>query len=343
MSTQSGITASKELLSSFNSINGEPMIIRVSEDSTSLIPDSSFKGSTGISDVFESLSSYLLETHPQPAYLVIPTEAGDLAFASYIPDEAPIRSKMLYASTKNTLVSQLGANFKKSHQFAWSEIEEVSMKNFLRSFEVSEKPLTEEEKLLDQINSLQSFSIAEASAKSSSPAYKKQLVSMHDSSGLLFKVQEDLDDYFQKAGQSSVHSLITFAIDLASERVKLTSSKQTSTATLISTLEESTTPLDPHPQYALYHYSPHKFAFLYSCPLGSKVKERMIYASNKKPLVTYINSILQQSESSAAIDKNLEVGDLDELEISELDDHEQELTTTTRGLRFNKPKGPRRR
>lgn len=351
MSTQSGITASNQVLDAFKTVksNNSPLIIRVNKDNTELEVDPDFSHST--SDLFLDVANYLYDTQPHSAYLVIPVNNGDDAiFASYIPDDAPIREKMLYASTKSTLLTQLGSgNFKKPHVFAWSEIKEVSQENFDRETKVSQldSPLTEEEKLLQQIKSLQSFSIAELLAKQHD-GFKRQLASMHDtspatgtgagvstgSSGLAFKLSSELESSFKSF--SKPHHLLTFAIDLATETVNLTSSvENVSPDNLIEKLTGNTSS-EAHPQYGLYSYNPESAAFIYSCPSGSKVKERMVYASSKKNLVEYIKSNI-----GFKIDKNLEVGDLDELDLREFEDQKEE--TTTNRLKFNKPKGPRRR
>lgn len=364
MSAQSGITASEALLSTYNSLsNLRPLVIRLSEDNTTLVEDETFSSGTGSnSNHFESVSLHLSSSHPHPAYLIIPIDQESSLFASFIPDEAPIREKMLYASTKSTLLTQLGlGNFKKSHVFAWSELPEVSLKNFNKEIAShaadNDLLLTEEERLLNQINSLQSFSIAETNDK-----YKRQLASMdgtpHSSStsslssaaatslgtsttGVMFKIDNDLEEAlnsFATPGQ-----LLAFKINLSTETVHLTSSETSvKPSTLISHLTASaSTESAPHPQYALFHYSPKKVSFIYSCPSGSKVKERMVYASNKKSLLNHIKLILGAKDLT--IDKSFEVGDLDELELSEFDEQKEDDNASSTRLKFNKPKGPRRR
>lgn len=80
----------------------------------------------------------------------------------------------------------------------------------------------------------------------------------------------------------------------------------------------------------------------------------MIYASFKNSLINHLKDKL--SKSGLTIDKNLEVGDLDELELSDLQPEEQQQqqgedsesissasSSSKAGLKFNKPRGPRRR
>ena len=118
MSTKSGIVASEGLLDAFKNISS-PLVIKVSEDNTQLVPDDNAPNfGTDLADNFVKLNRYLDEIFPRPAYIVVPHE-DTYGFISFIPDLAPVREKMLYASTKNTLMTQLGtSNFKNNHTFA---------------------------------------------------------------------------------------------------------------------------------------------------------------------------------------------------------------------------------
>lgn len=346
MSTQSGITASEELLLAFKNFNVKVMVVKVAADNSSLVPDHQFvQPSAGDhASVFASLSAYFEQNHPDPGYIIIP-ESADYGFISFIPDVAPIRQKMLYASTKNTLLQQLGSNnFKKSHVLAWTDLDELTHENYLKAAGQSDPlALTEEEKMLQEINSLQALSLAEAGAN------KKELASMHtqgpSSSTLFFNVDSALELEFKAlptAGNSK--KLVTFNIDIPKELVKLTSSTDDVVlSSLISKLDAAANKTAPHPQFAVYNYAANKLAFIYSCPSGSKVKDRMIYASNRQSLVNFLKSFTEGTE--VKVEKVLEVGDIDELDLSELKEEEvSEAVPSAKGnLKFSKPKGPRRR
>lgn len=340
MSTQSGITASQALLDTFKSLESNALIAKVSEDNTELVPDD-FSGSGDLSAIFSQLHSYLSKTYPHPAYIIIALSKQEYAFISFIPDDAPIRQKMLYASTKNTLITSLGSNnFPKSKNFAWTELDEVSFDYFQRVTKVSDNSgvMSKDERILDEINSLQDLTLA-----SQGQQYKKQLPSMHSSSRenkLLYEFETLLKKEFDTLQSNDNNSkLITFNIDVPKEILVLTSSEENVLrSTLISHLSKANPVAQP--QYSIYNYHPKKFAFIYSCPSGSKVKDRMIYASSKLGLITHLSQVL--AEHNLKIDKSLEVGDLDELELSELDDSEPE-TPKGPARRFDKPKGPRRR
>mmetsp|Transcript_1752 Transcript_1752/g.1904 ORF Transcript_1752/g.1904 Transcript_1752/m.1904 type:complete len:363 (+) Transcript_1752:167-1255(+) len=362
MSTQSGIVSSEELLDTFKNFKSGSLVIKVSSDNTQLIVDHEFQSKeTDVSKILLELNKYVSGIYPHPVYIILALSStlnsnSDCAFISFIPDVAPIREKMLYASTKNTLLTQLGSNnFSKSHTFAWTELDELSFDNFKRSSEVQEDgPLTHEEKTLQEVNSLQGLTLAESGARrNTDTAYKKKLASMHESStsasggALMFSVDSELESEFKALPQNADNGkLIILGINLDNEGMELISSIScVKSASLVSNLESLMDKRGTRPLFALYNYSNNKYAFIYSCPSGSKVKERMVYASNKQGLINHLRGITESGE--LLIDKILEIGDLDELEVKELESSQNEekdsSPTTRNGLKFTKPKGPRRR
>lgn len=360
MSTQSGISSSQDLVNTFKNFKSGALVIKVSPDNTQLIVDDQFKSqATDLSSVFSELNQYVSGIYPSPVYIILglsssSSSGSNYAFVSFIPDVAPIREKMLYASTKSTLISQLGSNnFSKSQTFAWTEIEELNYDNFVSSSESQDEgPLTHEEKTLKEINSLQGLTLAETGARrNNDTAFKKKLASMHESSSsggvLMFNIDSNLESEFKSLPQNNDNRrLINFDIDMKKEEVKLISTTtNVDLKSLVTSLEAATDSSSVHPHFGLYNYSTSKFAFIYSCPSGSKVKDRMVYASNKQGLINHLKSI--SAAHNLVIDKVLEVGDLDELEVKELEEtdkgEDKSEPSTRNGLKFTKPKGPRRR
>ncbi|KAG7661484.1 TWF1 [[Candida] subhashii] len=325
MSTQSGITTSQELLDVFKSLESQPLIIKISSDSTQLIPDSNFTSTTSqdLPATFQSINDYISSEYPQPSYIIIPDGGSneECIFISFIPDIAPIKQKMLYASTKNTLLTSLGSyKFPKNKLFAWTDLDELTFDNYEKSIQDSTKsgPLSQDERLLNQLNTMQSLSIAGSQTSYLSVPkfflngrYVVLLLYLGDVDPELTKELEGL--------VSSGDSLKLIIFNIKNEVVTLTSSQ---TGVVLDSLITS----------------------------GSPVRERMVYAASKVNLTSRIDNILKKDNLS--INKNIEIGDLDELELSELE-IESEVATpssvssatsaTKQGLKFNKPKGPRRR
>lgn len=406
MSTQSGITISSQLNDAYKNLStNSALIIKISSDSTELIPNQIITGSdnttsttkdiTILEPIFEKLINQISQEFPHPSYIVISYNSNQY-FISFIPDIAPIKQKMLYASTKNSLITSLGGN-KLIKKFAWTELDELTLNYFLKSIDddqgsnIKKKEeeelnslLTEDEITLQKLNNLSLYS----TTNHHHHGFKKKLPSMTNDDGsttgsgnadqdILYKFTPELTEQLQSIIENSSpessndndnkKSLISFNIDTTKELLTLKSiDTQIEINQLIDTLNNHTSSRIS-PQYILYNYQIGKLAFIYSCPSGSSVKDRMIYASFKNSLINHLNQLIKSTniDDVIIIDKNIEVGDLDEIELSQLQESNELIHDTNtngnnnsssnslssnnsslsskNGLKFNKPKGPRRR
>ncbi|KHC57788.1 hypothetical protein MGC_02074 [Candida albicans P37039] len=406
MSTQSGITISSQLNDAYKNLStNSALIIKLSSDFTELIPDQIITGSdnttsttkdiTILEPIFEKLINQISQEFPHPSYIVISYNSNQY-FISFIPDIAPIKQKMLYASTKNSLITSLGGN-KLIKKFAWTELDELTLNYFIKSidedqgFDIKKEEeeelnslLTEDEITLQKLNNLSLYS----TTNHHHHGFKKKLPSMTNDDGsttgsgnadqdILYKFTPELTEQLQSIIENSSpessndndnkKSLISFNIDTTKELLTLKSiDTQIEINQLIDTLNNHTSS-KISPQYILYNYQIGKLAFIYSCPSGSSVKDRMIYASFKNSLINHLNQLIKSTniDDDIIIDKNIEVGDLDEIELSQLQDANELIHDTNtngnnnsssnslssnnsslsskNGLKFNKPKGPRRR
>ena len=409
MSTQSGITISSQLNDAYKNLStNSALIIKISSDSTELIPDQIITGSdnttsttkdiTILEPIFEKLINQISQEFPHPSYIVISYNSNQY-FISFIPDIAPIKQKMLYASTKNSLITSLGGN-KLIKKFAWTELDELTLNYFLKSIDddqgsnIKKKEeeelnslLTEDEITLQKLNNLSLYSTTNHHHHHHH-GFKKKLPSMTNDDGsttgsgnadqdILYKFTPELTEQLQSIIENSSpessndndnkKSLISFNIDTTKELLTLKSiDTQIEINQLIDTLNNHTSSRIS-PQYILYNYQIGKLAFIYSCPSGSSVKDRMIYASFKNSLINHLNQLIKSTniDDDIIIDKNIEVGDLDEIELSQLQESNELIHDTNtngnnnsssnslssnnsslsskNGLKFNKPKGPRRR
>ncbi|KAL1573660.1 hypothetical protein MGQ_02069 [Candida albicans P76067] len=409
MSTQSGITISSQLNDAYKNLStNSALIIKISSDSTELIPDQIITGSdnttsttkdiTILEPIFEKLINQISQEFPHPSYIVISYNSNQY-FISFIPDIAPIKQKMLYASTKNSLITSLGGN-KLIKKFAWTELDELTLNYFLKSIDddqgsnIKKKEeeelnslLTEDEITLQKLNNLSLYSTTNHHHHHHH-GFKKKLPSMTNDDGsttgsgnadqdILYKFTPELTEQLQSIIENSSpessndndnkKSLISFNIDTTKELLTLKSiDTQIEINQLIDTLNNHTSSRIS-PQYILYNYQIGKLAFIYSCPSGSSVKDRMIYASFKNSLINHLNQLIKSTniDDVIIIDKNIEVGDLDEIELSQLQESNELIHDTNtngnnnsssnslssnnsslsskNGLKFNKPKGPRRR
>lgn len=154
------LLASKELLSEFNTLIGSDthfgLLVTIKSEQlapvTFLTPSSPASSST-----FAENLSTLLAPHLQPKealYVLVRRfdTAPYLSAVSYVPDAAPVRQKMLFASTRLTLTRELGTEHFRESIFA-TTAEELSPKGFEKhdAHVRLEAPLTEEERSQNEV------------------------------------------------------------------------------------------------------------------------------------------------------------------------------------------------
>ncbi|SCU89897.1 LAME_0E06062g1_1 [Lachancea meyersii CBS 8951] len=320
MSNQSGITANEALLSQIGSLindtsSGAVVVAEISLDNTTV----------GLHSVLPSLEKLrdFASQNVEPLYFFI-REGSGIIFVSYVPETSPVRAKMLYASTKNTVLRQVGSNHV-SQQLLLSLPEELTSETWSSLGSGENAPLTEAEQISSSISEQQQLEHARGG---------HQLVSQTGGTShtLSFKISsgQPIPDLLEK------YNLLIFSINLAKEQVEVLETTQISeTSQIISFLRSD------HPTYNLYN-SQGKLHFIYSCPSGSKVKERMLYASNKSGFITHLADV-----DKLTLDSVSEIGDASELELSKLDHPTAKVLDTSKPapgqLKFSRPKRPGRR
>ncbi|ODV83774.1 hypothetical protein CANARDRAFT_29759, partial [[Candida] arabinofermentans NRRL YB-2248] len=326
MSTQSGITTNPELIEAFKQyITNGDRALYIKIENEQLIPSNVIKGTSSLDSDFDLISNELNEY--DCSFIIIKNDevTDKHIFINYVPDNSQVKQKMLYASTKNTLLRELGTEFFSPILFI-NELEEISSKGWdaIKKHEASENPLSAEEESLQVVKNMELLSIGSSRAK-------PQLVT--DSSRSLGM---NLDvSLIQDLKNTTSNELVTLIIG---EDEKIIIYKKSS----ISEPQELTQGklLNTQPNFNIVKFGDNLY-FIYTCPSGSKVRERMVYASSKLGLLTNLKS------NGFEFKKVIEVGDADEIELSEFDDSQTtEVATPTpaaNGLRFSKPKGPRRR
>lgn len=157
---QSGITVSAELHSAFFTFVSTPaqrgLIVSIERETVlprHLLPSSS-------PDFHSDLSSISFHLTPTEACYVLlrryQNAPDGYVAVTYIPDSAPVRQKMLYASTRLTLVRELGTErFRES--VSVTETRELEAEGWKRREESGQGggPLTEEEKNLKGIKEME--------------------------------------------------------------------------------------------------------------------------------------------------------------------------------------------
>ncbi|KAK9323783.1 hypothetical protein V1517DRAFT_306771 [Lipomyces orientalis] len=340
MSNQSGIKASAALLDAYRAFTiddgARTMLVKIENES--LEPGEIIKAEAGYFDDAALLAPYVTDT--EPLYILYRTDrpttastaATGLVLISYIPDAAPVRRKMLFASTRNTLVRELGGDRITASFFTTDkrEITPDGLRKFAEHDKVSQ-PLTDEERALRSVREV------EATEGFAGTTTRKS----HVSSGLAFPISQAAATGLAglNGAARGEYNLVVLEIDVQNESIELAKKAQIEEPTHLHSMISTDQPrytffLFRHTVGDVDHES---LVFIYTCPGGSKVKERMLYASCRAAIVA-------EAEAAAGlkVDRRIEAGDGSEVTreslIADLHPQQQETKRV-----FARPKAPGRR
>ncbi|KAF4314384.1 Tannase/feruloyl esterase [Botryosphaeria dothidea] len=325
---QSGITASAELHSAFQKLTTDSssrFLIASIKDET-IIPRDTIAAQ---SDFLSDLS--LLAPHLVPneaLYILIRQSDGSdsprFVAVTYVPDAAPVRQKTLTASTRLTLVRELGSEHF-AETFFVTLAEELSAEGWKRheAHVAGAAPLTEEEQNL--------VGIKEAEALESGGTGARRV---QTSGHLSMQVQDGIKEALRGLSAGADGNLVQLDIDLDSETFRLVSN------TTVPSAELSSAIVADAPRYSFYrHEAPdgsQPILFIYTCPPTSKVKERMVYAASRRFALH-----LAESDAGLEIHKRLEFGSPEDITPGTID--EEFAPKEEKKAGFSKPKRPGRR
>ncbi|KAF7846002.1 hypothetical protein BT93_L5627 [Corymbia citriodora subsp. variegata] len=321
---QSGITASQELLDAFNTLvsSSSQRALLATIDKETLVPSSTLQSSSTFTSDLDALVPLLTPIAASYILLKLDGSASDGYVAvTYVPDTAPVRQKMLFASTRLTLVRELGVERFRETLFV-TRAQELSKEGW----EKHEKhaalaaPLTEEEEGLKGIREQEAAEGGGTGARRS-----------HVSAGVGLEMDESGLKALEGLKSAAEGALVQIKIDVKSERLLLDSESTASPAELSSKIEAT------EPRYSFYRYPGHEgVLFMYSCPSQSKIKERMVYASSRARLVN-----IAEQEVGLQILKRFEASSPSEWTEDVLAGEFEEKKVESRG--FARPKRPGRR
>ncbi|KAJ5102206.1 hypothetical protein NUU61_004428 [Penicillium alfredii] len=309
---QSGISVSSELHDAFNRFSSDSsafcLPVTISSESLTPLDSISFSSSSSPSDAFFSSLPQLSSTlQPKtPIYLLLrrPTSASSsLVALTYIPSNAPVRSKTLFASTRATLVRELGAEKFASTAFATEEDEVVGQDAW------RERDGGVPELMGDKERELEAVRRAEAEARNGTPSRDIGIGGtftrgLGPGSGSGMKVSMPVDDAAKTAlKEIQEGGLVQLTIDIPTETIKLVDSQSGVDAAAVATHISPSSP-----RYSFYHYpSSDVVVFVYTCPSGSSIKERMLHASSRR------NAITVGEQEGLKISKKIEASGPDEI------------------------------
>ncbi|KAL3233038.1 Twinfilin-1 [Nakaseomyces bracarensis] len=324
MSNQSGILADQKLLDILSNdlSKGQTTFItaKISEDSTKVELDNEYS-------TLEQCTKGLGDS---PLYIFyLGTASKQYQFFSYVPDASPVRAKMLYASTKNTMVRQIGGN-SIGRQLLITESDELAESvNSDNGDDQKSNVLTESERSAQEIDAAQKKEFYSTYNSISG----RELVSQTGGGPSVLQFDVRMNDDIKNLLEND--NVIAFKIDPSTEEVAICNKGAANDPKGLTFITE-------HPTYTIYKNG-ELYYFIYSCPSGSKVKERMLYASNKSGFIKFL-----QEKQGMEFTKTFEIGDSDELEVSlisygskkQLDDDAAAEASKNTTQKFSRPKGP---
>ncbi|CAD6237554.1 GSCOCG00002373001-RA-CDS [Cotesia congregata] len=329
MSHQTGIKANDALKKIFAKCrDGKIRVLKVSIENEELAPSTSSKPVGKWQDDYNKLVKPLIDEN-QPAYILFrldtksPDSGYDWLFISWSPDNAPVRQKMLYASTKATLKQEFGTASIKD-ELHGTVMEDVTLEGYNRhkKNDAAPAPLTSAEEELVEL-------------KKTAIHTDYNVETRHQTlSGVAFPVTDEAKQAITDMGKG-VHEYVQLKIDLDEEKIHLVMTGDVSLDKLPTKV-----PADAA-RYHLYNFKhthegdyTEAIVFIYSMPgYSCSIKERMLYSSCKAPLLDLIQSL------GVTIAKKLEIDDAKELTEGFLQEELHPKVNLHRP-KFAKPKGP---
>ncbi|KAJ5488631.1 hypothetical protein N7539_003521 [Penicillium diatomitis] len=296
-----------------------------------------FSGSSSSPDSFyTSLSQISSILQPKtPIYLLLRRPLASkttLVALTYIPSNAPVRPKMLFASTRSTLVRELGTEKFDDTVFATEE-EEIVGREAWAERDGDKAGVGREALMGEKERELEAVRRAEAEARSGTPHRDIGIGgTFGPGTGSGMRVSMPVDD----AAKSALKELADGGL------VQLTVSP---TETI--TLADKQTDVQPgsvaghisssSPRYSFYHFPGSDVViFIYTCPTGSSIRERMLHASSRR------NAITIAEAEGHKITKKIEASGPDEITGDRLKEEVQPAQDSGPARGFARPRRPGR-
>jgi len=282
-----------------------------------------------------------------------PTQNTGLVALTYVPATAPVRAKMLFASTRSTLVRDLGLEKFGESVFVTDASEVLDPQAWAARSggpDAGSAAGRDEEMLSREERELQGVKRAEEEERHGTQG--RDLMGAGGSGGggrLAMKITDEARAALAKvAGRDDGSVAVQLGIELASETLTLLRCDESAVepAAFLDAIPRDS------PSYSFLRHpakaegGAHVVVFVYTCPTGSKVKERMVYASARA-------SVLQAAKGEGVdVTRRLEQGDAGEVtedrlreEMGLKGDEEGAAAASSGAARqgFARPKRPGRR
>ncbi|KAK3399164.1 hypothetical protein B0T20DRAFT_192912 [Sordaria brevicollis] len=336
---QSGISASKELISQFNDLLRSEstfgLLVNISNEQLTPIQPLTSSGSGSPSSSFASNVDTLLTPHikeKEALYIILRRydSSPALVAVTYVPDTAPVRQKMLFASTRLTLVRELGSEHFRETIFA-TTAKELTSQGFEKhdAHTALDAPLTEEEKSLGEVK--------RAEQEAGSGTGKREI---HLGSQMAMPMGDDAVMSLKELAMGEGRGVVSLKVNPTTETIDLLpppSSTPSSLSELVSSI--STT----EPRFTFYRYThTHKgseespILFFYTNPTNNggrvAIKQRMLYPLMKRAVLEVA------AKEGLNVDKKFEVEEPSEITEESVLSELHPKVVQSRG--FARPKRP---
>jgi twinfilin-like protein len=313
MALESGIKASQELQDVFAKAvdnNSSVRFIKIVIDNETLQAEEWEDKQGDFEADFPRIQSHLAEK--SPCYICFKLDSPGWLFVAYVPDFAKVRDKMLYASTRSALKKCLGEPHFVDELYGLDK-NDLSLDAYYKHKQsvAATVPLTEREEEIQRMRK-------EESGADIGITTKKAHVH-----GVSFPVSDDartaLGDF-----ASGTLNYVQLALNMENETIFLSHSGNVDAAELASLTPES------QPRYHFFRYR-HAFedntfdsvVFIYSCPMRSKVRERMLYSSCKAAVAAVGQECGVEAEKASEVSDAVELTEnfvFEELHPKKVDD-----------------------
>jgi twinfilin-like protein len=300
----------------------EARFIKIGVEEEALVLKETKECKDTLEDDWEMLAALLDDQEPSYILALIAptteTTSASWLLITYIPDNAQIRKKMLYASTRASLVKELGGGNVVTDSIQANDKQDCTFEAYKAHKQQKESPakaLTEGEQVAAQMKHEELHTRVAAGTQTKSHAASLAL------------------DMTSEA-QDAIESFTNFiALKVDSEKIDVL---QTDSVSDFSSLQKVIP--DGAPAFCFYKYND-DVIFVYVCPPSAKIREKMLYSASKGPLLK-----LAEEHGLKPVSK-YEVDDMSELEKDRI---EQDLTKPDTAslapkLAFKKPTAPGRR
>jgi len=242
----------------------------------------------------EALNELLAGAAKTPCYVLLRTSGGWI-LGSYVPDEAPVREKMVYSSGRDAVRKQLGGTDTRIVQMHWTSLDEAARGVLApsESAELDTAVMTATEVLA--IEDAKATAVEAAGGKVSSAALK-------------FPMTGGAAAALQAFHAGSSDALVLY-INGETVDTHPCAQQQVGADALSGLLPTGS------PSYLLYRWKHEREGearavelFVYCCPETSHVRAKMLHASTKAAALDHI------AAAGVQVSKSFEVGSPDEVD-----------------------------